>query len=86
MGLVIGQKDTHQKNCRQRARSYVPSRWRHRRPSFYFRIKTTVLNQWILLWRLLKFSKVVMTDTTIDRKYTDLNYSKEISTYLEKFN
>jgi phosphoribosylformylglycinamidine synthase len=26
MGLVIGQKDTHQKNCRQRARSYVPSR------------------------------------------------------------
>jgi hypothetical protein len=26
--------------------------------------------------RLWKFSKVVMTDTTIDRKYTDLNYSK----------
>jgi phosphoribosylformylglycinamidine synthase len=33
----------------------------------------------------LKFSKVVMTDTTIDRKYTDLNYSKDkISTYLEQ--
>jgi phosphoribosylformylglycinamidine synthase len=26
-----------------------------------------------------------MTDTTIDRKYTDLNYSKDkISTYLEQ--
>jgi hypothetical protein len=31
-----------------------------------------------------KFSKVVMTDTTIDRKYTDLNYSDKISTYLEQ--
>jgi phosphoribosylformylglycinamidine synthase len=32
-----------------------------------------------------KFSKVVMTDTTIDRNYTDLNYSKDkISTYLEQ--
>jgi phosphoribosylformylglycinamidine synthase len=31
----------------------------------------------------LKFSKVVMTDTTIDRKYTDLNYSKD-KTYLEQ--
>jgi phosphoribosylformylglycinamidine synthase len=53
---------------------------------FTFESKLRVLNQWILLWKTFGSSpKVVMTDTTIDRKYTDLNYSKDkISTYLEQ--
>jgi phosphoribosylformylglycinamidine synthase len=43
---------------------------------FTFESKLRVLNQWILLWKTFG-SSVVMTDTTIDRKYTDLNYSKD---------
>jgi phosphoribosylformylglycinamidine synthase len=46
-----------------------------------------VLNLWILLWKTFFGSspKVVMTDKTIERNYTDLHITrKNISTYLEQ--
>jgi phosphoribosylformylglycinamidine synthase len=46
---------------------------------FTFESKRPVLSQWILLGRFLwKFTKVVMHDSTIDRKYTDLEYDNKI--------
>jgi phosphoribosylformylglycinamidine synthase len=57
----------------------VSSRWRNRWSPFYFRIKTTGAKPMDLLGRFLwKFTKVVMHDSTIDRKYTDLNYDNKI--------
>jgi phosphoribosylformylglycinamidine synthase len=89
MGLVIGQKDidTLQKIAdRERAPMYQVGdvTGDHR---FTFESKTTGAKP--MDFALEDFfgssPKVVMTDTTIDRKYTDLNYSKDkISTYLEQ--
>jgi phosphoribosylformylglycinamidine synthase len=89
MGLVIGQKDidTLQKIAdRERAPMYKVGdvTGDHR---FTFESKTTGAKP--MDFALEDFfgssPKVVMTDTTIDRKYTDLNYSKDkILTYLEQ--
>jgi phosphoribosylformylglycinamidine synthase len=89
MGLVIGQKDieTLQKIAdRERAPMYQVGdvTGDHR---FTFESKTTGAKP--MDFALEDFfgssPKVVMTDTTINRKYTDLNYSKDkISTYLEQ--
>ncbi|MFB0910421.1 MAG: AIR synthase-related protein, partial [Flavobacterium sp.] len=89
MGLVIGQKDidTLQKIAdRERAPMYQVGdvTGDHR---FTFESKKTGAKP--MDFALEDFfgssPKVVMTDTTIDRKYTDLNYSKDkISTYLEQ--
>jgi phosphoribosylformylglycinamidine synthase len=89
MGLVIGQKDidTLQKIAdRERAPMYQVGdvTGDHR---FTFESKTTGAKP--MDFALEDFfgssPKVVMTDKTIDRKYTDLNYSKDkISTYLEQ--
>ncbi|PKH68537.1 phosphoribosylformylglycinamidine synthase [Flavobacterium sp. ALD4] len=89
MGLVIGQKDidTLQKIAdRERAPMYQVGdvTGDHR---FTFESKTTGAKP--MDFALEDFfgssPKVIMTDTTIDRKYTDLNYSKDkILTYLEQ--
>jgi phosphoribosylformylglycinamidine synthase len=89
MGLVIGQKDidTLQKIAdRERAPMYQIGdvTGDHR---FTFESKTTGAKP--MDFALEDFfgssPKVVMTDTTIDRKYADLNYSiDKISTYLEQ--
>jgi phosphoribosylformylglycinamidine synthase len=79
MGLVIGQKDidTLQKIAdRERAPMYQVGdvTGDHR---FTFESKKHGAKPMdFALEDFWKFSKVVMTDTTIDRKYTDLNYSK----------
>ncbi|MEZ7504256.1 phosphoribosylformylglycinamidine synthase [Flavobacterium sp. Arc2] len=89
MGLVIGQKDidTLQKIAdRERAPMYQVGdvTGDHR---FTFESKTTGAKP--MDFALEDFfgssPKVVMTDTTIDRKYADLDYNvKNISTYLEQ--
>ncbi|TDE03827.1 phosphoribosylformylglycinamidine synthase [Flavobacterium hiemivividum] len=89
MGLVIGQKDidTLQKIAdRERAPMYQVGdvTGDHR---FTFESKTTGAKP--MDFALEDFfgssPKVVMTDSTIDRKYADLEYSvKKISTYLEQ--
>jgi phosphoribosylformylglycinamidine synthase len=50
-------------NCRQRARPMYQVGDVTGDHRFTFESKLRVLNQWILLGRLWKFSKVVMTDT-----------------------
>jgi phosphoribosylformylglycinamidine synthase len=89
MGLVIGQKDidTLQKIAdRERAPMYQVGdvTGDHR---FTFESKTTAAKP--MDFALEDFfgssPKVVMTDSTIDRKYADLNYNiRNISTYLEQ--
>jgi phosphoribosylformylglycinamidine synthase len=67
MGLVIGQKDidTLQKIADESAS--MSSRWRHRRPSFYFRIKTTGAKPMdFALEDFWKFSKVVWPILSIE--------------------